>query len=39
MATGKTKEWSEFPLEQYQQEASRLVHFSRSLSDMGTRFG
>ncbi len=28
MATGKTKEWSDFPLDHYQQEASRLVHFS-----------
>lgn len=28
MATSKAKEWSEFPLEHYQQEASRLVHFS-----------
>ncbi len=28
MATSKPKEWSDFPLEQYQQEASRLVHFS-----------
>lgn len=28
MAVSKAKEWSEFPLEQYQQEASRLVHFS-----------
>lgn len=28
MAVSKAKEWSEFPLEQYQQEAARLVHFS-----------
>ncbi len=28
MATKKVKEWVEFPLEHYQQEAFRLVHFS-----------
>ncbi len=28
MAISKAKEWSDFPLEQYQQEAARLVHFS-----------
>lgn len=28
MATKKVKEWVEFPLEHYQQEASQLVHFS-----------
>ncbi len=28
MVARKAKEWSDFPLEQYQQEASRLVHFS-----------
>ena len=28
MVASKAKEWSDFPLEQYQQEAARLVHFS-----------
>jgi len=28
MAVSKAKEWSGFPLEHYQQEAARLVHFS-----------
>lgn len=28
MAKAKTKNWIDFPLEQYQQEAARLVHFS-----------